>query len=66
MQKIDNGEVDIYGYGFDDYYLKEEKIKNINIENKEKINILITHATLDGASLGDKEYNSISKKMIVE
>lgn len=66
VQKIDNGEVDIYGYGFDDYYLKEEKIKNINIENKEKINILITHATLDGASLEDKEYNSISKKMIVE
>ena len=66
IEKIENEEVDIYGYGFDDYYLKEEKINNINIENKEKINILITHATLDGASLEDKEYNSIAKRILIE
>ena len=56
VEIIKNAEVDIYGYGFDDYYLKEEK--------KEKINILITHGTLDGASLEEKEYNSMSKKVI--
>lgn len=64
VEIIKNAEVDIYGYGFDDYYLKEEKIEKINIENKEKINILITHGTLDGASLEEKEYNSMSKKVI--
>ena len=63
---IKNAEVDIYGYGFDDYYLKEEKIDEINIENKEKINILITHGTLDGANLEDKEYNSISRRNLAE
>ena len=35
-------------------------------ENKEKVNILIAHGTLDGASLEDKEYNSIPKKMLAE
>lgn len=66
VQIIKNNEVDIYGYGFDDYYLKEEKLNNINIENKEKINILITHGTLDGASLEEKEYNSMPRKKIQE
>ena len=65
-EKIENNEADIYGYGFDDYYLKEEKIDKINIENKEKINILITHGTLDGASLEEREYNSISRKILAE
>ena len=66
VQIIKNNEVDIYGYGFDDYYLKEEKIDNINIENKEKINILITHGTLDGASVEEKEYNSIPRRKLEE
>ena len=66
VERIENAEVDIYGYGFDDYYLKEEKIDKINIENKEKINILITHGTLDGARLEEREYNSIPRKILEE
>lgn len=66
IEIIRESEVDVYGYGFNDYYLKEEKIEKINIENKEKINILITHGTLDGANLEDKEYNSISRKSLDE
>ncbi len=64
VEIIKNIDVDIYGYGFDDYYLKEEKIDNIEIENKNKINILITHGTLDGASLEEREYNSIPKRKL--
>ena len=66
VEIIRDSEVDIYGYGFDDYYLKEEKVKNITIENNNKINILITHANLDGASLEEKEYNSIPKRVLTE
>ena len=66
VQIIENNEVDIYGYGFSDYYLKEEKIDSINIKNKEKINILITHGTLDGASLEDREYNSLPRRKLEE
>ena len=32
----------------------------------EKTNILITHGTLDGASLEEKEYNSIPRRMLEE
>ena len=66
VEIIRDAEADIYGYGFNDYYLKEEKINNINIENKEKINILITHGTLDGASLEEREYNSIPRRALEE
>ena len=66
VQIIENNEVDIYGYGFNDYYLKEDKIDLINIKNQDKINILITHATLDGANLEDREYNSISRRVLEE
>ncbi len=66
IEIMKNNEVNIYGYGFNDYYLKEEKINKINIENKEKINILITHGTLDGANLEDREYNSIPRKLLEE
>jgi len=66
IEIVKNAEIDIYGYGFDDYYLKEEKIEQINIQDRQKINILITHGTLDGANLEDKEYNSISRKKLAE
>ena len=66
IEIIRENQVDIYGYGFNDYYLKEDKIEKINIENEEKINILITHGTLDGADLEDREYNSISRRILAE
>ena len=42
-------EVDIYGVGFEDYKMTESQISKIEIENKDKINILVTHGTLNGA-----------------
>ena len=55
-------ELDIYGYGFNDFYLRENKIEKIEIKNKEKINILITHGSLEGGMEEDREYNPLSKK----
>ena len=66
IEIIKNNEVDIYGYGFDDYYLKESKIDEIDLENEEKINILITHGTLDVAGVEERDYNTIPKKRILE
>ncbi|MBR6504667.1 MAG: metallophosphoesterase [Clostridia bacterium] len=54
--------IDVYGYGFNDFYLREEKINKINIKNKEKINVLITHGSLEGGEGEDREYNPLSKK----
>lgn len=64
IKKIETDEADIYGYGFDDYYCTDCGIENFEIDNKEKTNVLVLHGTLDGASIEDKQYNSISKKML--
>lgn len=66
VEKIEENEMHIYGYGFDDYYYNDNQLEKINIENKNKINILITHGTLDGANLEEREYNSISRKSLEE
>ena len=52
---IEEPEIDIYGFGFDDFYCKNSKIENIEIKDKNKINILIAHGTLDGGNIEEKE-----------
>ena len=64
--KIELENIDIYGYGFDDFYCKSSGIENIEIENKNKINILITHGSLDASSEVDAVYNPIKKYKIKE
>lgn len=66
IEKIEQGSIDIYGYGFDNFYIEMPEYEDLQIENKEKINILLTHADLDGA--GNKEiiYNPISKNKLKE
>ncbi len=66
IEKIEQNEVDIYGFGFEDFYCTECGIENLEIENPEKENILILHGTLDGANIEEKQYNSISTKMLEE
>lgn len=66
IEKIELQDADIYGYGFDDFYCTDSGIQNLEIENKNKLNILIIHGTIDGASLEEKQYNSMSKKMLKE
>ncbi len=60
VETVENNTVDIYGYGFNDYYCKNSEIENIKIKNKDKINILITHGTLDGGSAPNLEYNPLN------
>ena len=66
IKKIELPEADIYGFGFDDFYCNNSNIENIEIENKEKINILITHATLDAGNNVEKNYNILSSKKLKE
>ena len=51
IEKIELEDVDIYGYGFDNFYCKNSGIENIEIENKNKLNILIIHGSLDGGNI---------------
>ena len=66
LEKIKLDDVDIYGYGFDDFYCPEVNLKNLEIENPDKINILVIHGTLDGSNNEEQQYNPISKKILEE
>ena len=66
FEKVELKDADIYGYGFDDFYCTDCGIENLEIENKDKTNILIIHSTIDGANLEEKQYNSISRKLLEE
>lgn len=61
LELIELEEVDIYGYGFDDFYM-QNKYPEIEIKNPDKINILITHGSLDGGNDENRQYNSMSSK----
>lgn len=63
LEKIETNEVDIYGYGFDDFYMKNT-YDNINIDNPDKINILITHGSLDSSKVEERLYNPLSSKIL--
>ena len=66
IEKIETEEADIYGYGFNDFYCDGSEINNLEINNKEKINILITHGDLDASQTVEELYNPISKRFLKE
>lgn len=41
-------------------------IENIQIKEKDRINILLMHANLDGSKKGEEEYNPVSRKILQE
>ena len=57
---------DIYGYGFDDFYYTNNDLENAQIKNKEKINVLVAHGSLNASNTLEKEYNPISEKLLIE
>lgn len=64
IEKIEQGDINIYGYGFDDFYCTDCGIEKLQLADLNKINVLVIHGTLDGASIEEKQYNSMTKKMI--
>ena len=66
IEKVELEDIDIYGYGFDDFYCSETNLEELKIESPEKTNILIIHGTLDGASSEEMQYNSMSAKILKE
>ena len=66
IKKIELSDADIYGFGFDDFYCTNSNIENIKIENKNKINILITHGSLNASDKIELGYNPINEKNIKE
>ena len=66
IEKIECEDANIYGYGFDDFYCKKCGIENVELEDRNKLNILVIHGTLDGGAIENSEYNPLSSKMLKE
>lgn len=62
VTKISEGEADIYGFGFNNFYMQHSKLDEIKIENQNKINILLTHGAIDASSKEDMQYNPMPKR----
>ena len=62
VYEFDN--IDIYGFGFNDFYCKDSKVEEINIKNKNKINILITHGELNGSKTAELPYNPLNENKL--
>lgn len=57
LEVIEEDEAAIYGLGFTDFYRKDSGISDIQIKDKDKINILIIHGSLDGSLEDNRPYN---------
>lgn len=64
ITKIEYDDINIYGYGFNDFYYTNSEIEKFELEDKNKVNILITHATLNGSNNIERQYNAISKSIL--
>ena len=61
VEKVENSDVNIYGYGFNDFEMLENKLEEIENLDKNKINILITHG-----DLSESIYNPVKKADLIE
>ncbi len=66
IEKVENEDANIYGVGFEDFYCEKSEIENIILEDKNKINILITHGSLNASDKLQLEYNPINKSRLKE
>lgn len=66
IEKISLNNMNIYGFGFSDFYLEKSGIEKIQLDEKEKINILITHASLNTSDKESRLYHPISENKLKE
>ena len=54
-------DIDIYGFGFNNFYCNNFNVENIKIKNKNKINILVIHGDIDASKNSEILYNPVTK-----
>lgn len=64
VEKVEFENVCIYGYGFEDFYMSPKSLDELKIADNDKINILLTHADLDGVANNGTRYNPVSRTML--
>jgi len=62
VEKVEKDDVNIYGYGFNSFEMNDNQLENINIEDKDKINILITHGDLNESKYNPIKLNELKQK----
>lgn len=62
VEKVENIDVDIYGFGFNNFIMKENQLEQINITNNNKINILLAHGDLIDSNYNPMNLNEIKQK----
>lgn len=60
LEKIELEQINIYGFGFTDFYCTNCNIKNVKLDDPEKLNILVIHGNVDNKSAQEKPYNDLS------
>ncbi len=66
IEKVKLGDINIYGYGFNDFYCEGCGIEDFKIEDYNLINIFVVHGSLDCVSVEDKQYNPMFRKDLRE
>ena len=66
IEKVEIDGINIYGYGFNDFYCYDSKINELKLDDEQKINILVMHASLDAGSDDNRSYNPVSSKILKE
>ena len=62
IEKYEDENIEIFGAGFNDFYMNNNPLENFNFEKKNKFQVLLMHADLNG----NKDYNGLSYNPISE
>ena len=65
-EKVETQDTDIYGCGFDDFYCNKSRINDFEIDNKNRINILVIHGSLNASETLEQNYNPMTKNAVEE
>ena len=61
LEQVSLNDINIFGYGFTDFYSNKVELNNIKLD-KNKLNILVIHGSLDSSENVEVQYNPISHK----
>lgn len=66
IEKIEEDNLNVYGFGFNDFYCENSKVDMVNLDDKNKLNILVIHGNLDIANIQNMEYNPLKSTILEE
>lgn len=62
VEKVENEEANIYGFGFNNFEMQENQLETIYIEDKTKVNILVTHGDIVESIYNPMNINELKQK----